>query len=68
VEWSFASLARCNGITAAKYALFDLGRESLLEPVTTEEPLIRVTCYDPKLLAQTHSPGRHQYLIAKDVS
>ena len=49
------------------YALFDLGRDSLLEPVTTEEPLFRVTCYDPNFLAKTHSPGRHQYLITKDV-
>jgi hypothetical protein len=50
-----------------RYALFDLGRDSLLEPVTTAEPRFRVTCYDPKFLAGTHSPGRHQYLITKDV-
>lgn len=55
-----------NKVDKGQYLLFDLGHDSLLEPVTTEEPLFRVTCYDPKLLAQTHSPGRHQYLIARD--
>jgi len=54
-------------VDVTRYALFDLGRDSLLEPVTTEEPLFRVTCYDPKFLARTHSPGRHQYLITRDV-
>ncbi len=56
-----------NKIDLGHYALFDLGRDSLLEPVTTTEPRFRVTCYDPKFLASTHSPGRHQYLISKDV-
>ena len=50
-----------------KYVLFDLAEESLLEPVTSAEPRFRVTCYDPQLLAQTHSQGRHQYLIARHV-
>jgi uncharacterized protein (DUF362 family) len=50
-----------------RYGLFDLGRDSLLEPITTSEPRFRITGYDPKFLAETHQPGRHQYLIAKDV-
>jgi uncharacterized protein (DUF362 family) len=50
-----------------RYALFDLGVDSLLEPITTSEPRFRITGYDPKFLAQTHMPGRHQYLIARDV-
>lgn len=54
-------------VDLSRYVLFDLGRDSLLEPVTTSEPRFRVTCYDPKLLATTHFPGRHQYLIAKAV-
>ena len=49
------------------YVLFDLGGESLLEPVTSQEPRFRVTCYDPEFLAKAHSPGRHQYLITKSV-
>jgi hypothetical protein len=60
-------VAEENKVDVDRYALFDLGSDSLLEPVTTEEPLFRVTCYDPKFLAKTHSPGRHQYLITKDV-
>jgi uncharacterized protein (DUF362 family) len=49
------------------FILFDLGRNSLLEPVADGRNSFRVTCYDPRLLARTHSPGRHQYLVAKEV-
>jgi uncharacterized protein (DUF362 family) len=50
-----------------RFVLFDLGSESLLEPVTDGRASFRVTCYDPRLMARTHAPGRHQYLIARDV-
>ncbi|HEX5736727.1 MAG TPA: DUF362 domain-containing protein [Blastocatellia bacterium] len=50
-----------------RFVLFDLGRESLLEPITDGKASFRVTCYDPRLMARTHGPGRHQYLVAKDV-
>jgi uncharacterized protein (DUF362 family) len=50
-----------------KFVLFDLGRESLQEPVTDGRQAFRVTCYDPRWMAETHGPGRHQYLVAKDV-
>lgn len=50
-----------------RFALFDLGAESLLEPITDGGGRFRVTCYDPRLLARTHAPGRHQYLVAKEV-
>ena len=50
-----------------RFVLFDLGNESLLEPVTDDRASFRVTCYDPRLMAKTHAPGRHQYLIARDV-
>ncbi len=56
-----------NLVAEDRFVLFDLGSESLLEPVTDEEPSFRVTCYDPRLLANTHSPRRHQYLVARDV-
>lgn len=50
-----------------RFTLFDLGGESLLEPITDESGNFRVTCYDPRLLARTHAPGRHQYLVAREV-
>ncbi|MGA9771357.1 MAG: DUF362 domain-containing protein [Blastocatellia bacterium] len=49
------------------FVLFDLAGESLLEPVTDGRASFRVTCYDPRLMAKTHAPGRHQYLIARAV-
>ncbi len=49
-----------------RYVLFDLGQDSLLEPIT-EDGNFRVTMYDPEKLAKTHCPGRHQYLLAKEV-
>ncbi len=50
-----------------RFFLFDLGRVSLLEPITDDRRSFRVTCYDPRLMAMTHARGRHQYLIARDV-
>jgi len=50
-----------------RFVLFDLGRESLLEPITDGQESFRVTCYDPRMLARTHAPGRHQYLVAREV-
>ena len=50
-----------------RFALFDLSRDSLLEPVTDDRAAFRVTWYDPRLMAKTHRPGRHQYLIAREV-
>jgi uncharacterized protein (DUF362 family) len=49
------------------YVLFDLGRESLLEPIASDYQKFRVTMYNPHLLQRTHSIGRHQYLIAREV-
>lgn len=49
------------------FVLFDLGSSSLLEQITTEDPRFRVTVYNPDHLARTHAPGRHQYLIAREV-
>ncbi len=50
-----------------RYVLFDLGADSLLEPVTDENDSFRITCYDWRTLAKTHASGRHCYLIARDV-
>lgn len=50
-----------------EFVLFDLGGDSLLEPITDEKDDFRVTCYDPRLMAKTHGRGRHRYLVARDV-
>ncbi|MDQ6734930.1 MAG: DUF362 domain-containing protein, partial [Nitrospirota bacterium] len=36
-----------------RFVLFDLGLESLLEPITERSASFRVTCYDPRLMAKT---------------
>jgi uncharacterized protein (DUF362 family) len=50
-----------------EYVLFDLGTDSLLEPIARDAHRFRVTMYDPDLMRLTHAPGRHQYLIAREV-
>lgn len=50
-----------------RFVLFDLGHDSLLESITETKPSFRVTCYDPRLMAKTHGPGRHRYLVAKEI-
>jgi len=49
------------------YILYDLGRYSSLEGITSDESEFRVTMYNPDLLKRTHAPGKHQYLIAREV-
>jgi uncharacterized protein (DUF362 family) len=49
------------------YVLFDLGVESLLEPIARDAERFRVTMYNPDLMRQAHAPGRHQYLVAREV-
>ncbi len=53
--------------TECDYVRFDLGGDSLLEPITTGEAPFRVTMYDPRALDDTHAPGRHQYLVAREL-
>ena len=50
-----------------RFVLFDLGRESLLEPISEGQNRFRVAWYDPQLMAKTHHAGVHQYLVAKAV-
>ncbi len=52
--------------SADHFVLFDLGGESLLEPITVDGAF-RVTMYDPKLMRETHRPGRHQFLVAREI-
>jgi len=49
------------------FVLFDLKQDSLLEGLASQSDRFRVTMYNPDLLARTHAPGRHQYLIAREV-
>jgi len=50
-----------------RYALFDLKEESLLEPVSAGSDRFRVTVYNPDLMRQRHAPGKHQYLVAREI-
>jgi uncharacterized protein (DUF362 family) len=50
-----------------EFILYDLGPDSCLEPITSPNSEFRVTMYNPDLLKRTHRPGKHQYLIARDV-
>jgi uncharacterized protein (DUF362 family) len=49
------------------YIRFDLGAASRLEPITRPDAAFRVTGYDPAALDRTHAPGRHEYLIAREI-
>jgi uncharacterized protein (DUF362 family) len=60
-------LAIENRLPEDRFVLFDLGCDSLLEPVTDGRGSFRVTCYDPRLMARTHARGRHRYLVAREI-
>ena len=49
------------------YVLVDLGADSLLEPIAADWKKFRVTVYDPRKMWPHHSPGRHRYLIAREI-
>ena len=49
------------------FVLYNLGKDSLIEPLTDDKNSLRVTSYDPRLMAKTHSPGNHQYLVSRRV-
>lgn len=49
------------------YLIFDVGERSLLDPVTDKENKFRVTNYNPDRMAMSHSKGKHQYCIAKEI-
>jgi uncharacterized protein (DUF362 family) len=60
--------AKIEGVRGLEhFILFDLNRESLLEPLAQDARKFRVTMYDPDLMFKTHCPGRHQYLIAREI-
>jgi uncharacterized protein (DUF362 family) len=49
------------------FVLFDLGKESLLDQISSPDCRFRVTCYNPEKLAETHNADSHKYLISKEV-
>jgi uncharacterized protein (DUF362 family) len=49
------------------FVLVDLGRDSLLEPISGDAEKFRVTMYDPRKMGENHRPGVHRYLIARDI-
>jgi len=57
---------KSEGRGESDYYLFDLGRESALEPITSASADFRVTMYPPPAMRQTHAPGQHCYLIARE--
>ncbi len=50
----------------SRYVRFDVGSDSMLEPISSVEPRFRVADYDPDRLVETHRPGRHCYLLCRD--
>jgi hypothetical protein len=69
VRWVGQSLKEGRAETGrgdSDYVLFDLGRDSLLEPVSRPEGRFRVTNYDPRALRESHQPGRHLYSICRE--
>jgi uncharacterized protein (DUF362 family) len=51
----------------SEYVLVDLGADSLLEPISKDWKKFRVTVYDPRKMRPHHQPGRHRYLIAREI-
>jgi len=50
------------------YVIFDLGNESFLDPISRQgKNNFRVTNYNPDRLAISHTKGKHQYCITKEL-
>ena len=49
------------------YLIFNLGKESYLEPISSMDPIFRVTKYNPDRLAESHTIGKHKYCITKEL-
>jgi uncharacterized protein (DUF362 family) len=49
------------------YLIFDLAKDSVLEPISKHENIFRVTDYDPDRLATSHKKGLHKYCITKEL-
>lgn len=49
------------------YVMFNLAETSYLDPISTHEPIFRVTDYNPDRLLVSHQKGTHKYCIAREV-
>ncbi len=49
------------------FILFDIGSESLLEPISQFPGQFRITNYDHKELIKTHHTGCHKYLLCREI-
>lgn len=47
--------------------LFDLGIDSLIEPLSHQSGSFRITSYNHETLNQRHCPGHHQYLLCPEI-
>ena len=66
VNGSIWNGAKNNIKSLDQYILFDLGKDSLLEPISGSDPRFRITKYNPDDLATRHKQGRHQYLLCRE--
>ncbi|MFZ4400952.1 MAG: DUF362 domain-containing protein [Bacteroidales bacterium] len=51
----------------SEYVIFDLGKDSYLEPISSKKNIFRVTNYDPDRLAESHTIGMHKYCLTKEL-
>jgi uncharacterized protein (DUF362 family) len=51
----------------SSFILFDIGSESLLEPISQLSGQFRITNYDHKKLNKTHHIGCHKYLLCSEI-
>lgn len=51
----------------SNYVIFDMAEKSYLEPISSDKQIFRVTDYDPRRLAISHSIGKHKYCISKEL-
>lgn len=50
-----------------EYIIFDLGKKSYLEPVSSSKNNFRVTLYDPDRFRESHTAGVHKYCITREL-
>ena len=50
----------------SRFVLFDLGRDSLLEAVSSAAGRFRCTSYDPDDMSRVQGPGVHKFLLCKE--
>jgi len=51
----------------SKYVIFDLGKDSFLEPISSPKSNFRVTNYNPNRLKESHTIGKHKYCLTKEL-